>query len=128
MQAFLSYLPTEIVENVAFYVEEKEDLSALRLVCTELCRKTLNVFIKVFYHTIETSLSKISIRRLYHIAKQEDLRDKVRELHFVARGEVKRGDLFLNTGRILQFIECSALAMSGVIASLAESFSGTAPP
>jgi len=93
MRYSLPALPTELVENVASHMEAKKDLLALRLVCTELCSKTTDVFTKAFYHTIEISLSLTSLYRLHHIAKHEYLRDKVKELHFVAKGRIVRGNL-----------------------------------
>jgi hypothetical protein len=78
---------------MVFYVEDKEDLLALRLTCSILCRTTHTAFTKAFYHTIETSLTISSMQRLNRIAAHKHLSAHVKELHFVATGQITREDM-----------------------------------
>lgn len=94
-------LPTELTENVVFHMEDKKDLVALRLTCLDLCNKTQTAFIRLFYHTVETSLSLPSIQRLNYIAQDKKLREHVKELYFAAKGKVKREDIHKINNRSL---------------------------
>jgi hypothetical protein len=86
-------LPAELIEIVAYLIEDKKDLLALRSTCVAICTMTQIAFRRIFYHTIETSLSVTSMQRLHHIAKNKDLSKHVKQLHFVPRGKITRDNL-----------------------------------
>ncbi|MCJ1433225.1 hypothetical protein MMC27_002584 [Xylographa pallens] len=79
MTSFLSALPVELVERVAFQLESS-DLQSLRLVCTEAYRSTLNCFGHICLASFTTDLSRESLERLKDLSQHKKLRHYVKFL------------------------------------------------
>ena len=76
----LDTLITELVEHIIRFLDDKHDLFSVRLVCRQLHQKSLGTFATTWFHTVESDLSPLSLRRLENIARHEQLRVFVQKL------------------------------------------------
>jgi len=76
----LHSLPVEITQLLGI-VLESTDLLAVRLVCRDLNRRTMQEFSIRFFTTLQTNLSAKSLQRLDNISKSECLAYRVESLH-----------------------------------------------
>ncbi|CAG8256639.1 unnamed protein product [Penicillium salamii] len=79
-------LAVELVELIAESLDDN-DLLEIRLVCSELQRKTFHYFAQRFFSLIRTDLSNDSLRRINAISHHAELRFHVHSLAFMLRNQ-----------------------------------------
>ena len=85
MHANLRLLPVEIVQHLASHLERPE-LYCLRLVCRDLYKKSLTIFVKLL-ECVKTDLSSQSLQKLLKLSSSTHLATHVNTLSFQADSE-----------------------------------------
>lgn len=80
MQISLLDLPTELMEHIASFLSQGNDILSLRLTCQATHARTLTAFGATFFHTIETDLSAVDIEDLKVLAERDHLCRHVKTL------------------------------------------------